>query len=194
MSTDGLHTIEFSAADDADRADERTVEIVHLRQCFPAAHHWRLQQEREGVDPHSAVDALFRPSDNNEWQGEGRRWLIKLPEPRLAIGFLGHRGSPTAAGSASDISTSAAVRDEGTEGDGDGGGGMEQEAPTAAAAAATAAAARTHLEALYSLHNPRKLADVDKLLAEWAGKEHQLLANVERRYGGLPTADSRVAV
>jgi hypothetical protein len=33
------------------------------------------------------------------------------------------------------------------------------------------------------LHNPRKLTDIDALLAEWAGEEHELLQQIEQKYG-----------
>ena len=156
----GRHTIEFSAADDAARPEERTIQAVHLRRC----RHTKLEQQEE----------------------EGRRWLVKLPEPRLAIEILGR--SPLKAYAGADAASVGAVRHEegDDETDGDGGGDDDR--------VAAVTVARAHLEAVYSLHNPQKLADIDKLLVEWAGREHQLLANVERRYGGLPAAKRRVAV
>jgi hypothetical protein len=36
---------------------------------------------------------------------------------------------------------------------------------------------------IYKQHNPRKLADIDGLLVEWAGDEAELLANIHTKYG-----------
>ena len=44
-------------------------------------------------------------------------------------------------------------------------------------------AIRAKISAIYELHNPRKLTDIDALLAEWAGEEHELLQQIEQKYG-----------
>ncbi|GFH51820.1 hypothetical protein CTEN210_08296 [Chaetoceros tenuissimus] len=57
--------------------------------------------------------------------------------------------------------------------------------------------AREHLTLFYQQKNPSKIGDVDKLLAKYAGKEEQLLANLAKKYnispatfglGGAPVA------
>ena len=49
-------------------------------------------------------------------------------------------------------------------------------------AAGSVTGIREQLEAIYREHRPEKIADVDGLLAEWAGKEAQLLAEVQAKY------------
>ena len=44
------------------------------------------------------------------------------------------------------------------------------------------AAVRDEIVEIYREHNPRKLADVDELLAEWKGEEQKLLASVRTKY------------
>ena len=44
------------------------------------------------------------------------------------------------------------------------------------------AAVRDEIVEIYREHNPRKLADVDELLAEWKGEEQKLLASVRSKY------------
>jgi NIMA-interacting peptidyl-prolyl cis-trans isomerase 1 len=41
---------------------------------------------------------------------------------------------------------------------------------------------REQIVRIYEKHNPRKLTDVDALLAEWAGEERQLLMNIRKKY------------
>ena len=43
---------------------------------------------------------------------------------------------------------------------------------------------REILLAVYKTHNPAKLKDVEVILKEWAGKEEELIANLEARYPG----------
>eukprot|EP01047_Picozoa_sp_COSAG01_P021006 COSAG01_NODE_1205_length_11235_cov_324.494124_9_plen_386_part_00 len=42
---------------------------------------------------------------------------------------------------------------------------------------------RDAMAKIYKQHNPRKLADIDGLLVEWAGDEAELLANIHTKYG-----------
>jgi hypothetical protein len=42
---------------------------------------------------------------------------------------------------------------------------------------------RDAMTKIYKQHNPRKLADIDGLLVEWAGDEAELLANIHTKYG-----------
>ena len=46
--------------------------------------------------------------------------------------------------------------------------------------------AREHLTLFYQQRNPSKIGDVDKLLAKYAGKEDQLLANLAKKYNISP--------
>jgi hypothetical protein len=43
-------------------------------------------------------------------------------------------------------------------------------------------AIRRRIEGIYRAHNPRKLGSVKTLLAEWAGEEPELLAQIEAKY------------
>ena len=43
-------------------------------------------------------------------------------------------------------------------------------------------AVRQEMTAIYKKHNPRKLKDVDGLLAEWVGEEELLLDNIRKKY------------
>ena len=52
---------------------------------------------------------------------------------------------------------------------------------------------RQALIALYTTHNPKKIADVDALLAEWAGDEPELLRNAQAKYLGEDAAASAQA-
>ena len=44
------------------------------------------------------------------------------------------------------------------------------------------AEAREWMVQVYSSHNPRKLKDVDVLLAEWIGEEERLLQTIAKKY------------
>ena len=57
------------------------------------------------------------------------------------------------------------------------GGDADAEAP-----ALDTSAVRTKLQRIYEEHNPSKLEVLDELLAEWAGDEAELLANVREKY------------
>ena len=51
-----------------------------------------------------------------------------------------------------------------------------------AEAAPPEAAIRTQILTIYEQHNPRKVADIDALLAEWAGEEGMLLQQIKAKY------------
>ena len=49
---------------------------------------------------------------------------------------------------------------------------------------------RRRIESIYQTHNPSKQGEVDRLMAEWQGREEELLANVEEKYrSGTPSAN-----
>lgn len=49
---------------------------------------------------------------------------------------------------------------------------------------------RTSILSIYAEYNPRKVRDVDRLLAEWDGEEDQLLACIEAKYLGQDSSMS----
>ena len=51
-----------------------------------------------------------------------------------------------------------------------------------AAGAPDVAEVRRQIVAIYQAHQPRKLPDVDALMAEWAGDEHVLLASIRKKW------------
>eukprot|EP01045_Picozoa_sp_COSAG04_P046698 COSAG04_NODE_17064_length_480_cov_0.947507_2_plen_132_part_01 len=51
-----------------------------------------------------------------------------------------------------------------------------------AAGAPDVAEVRRQIIAIYQAHQPRKLPDVDALMAEWAGDEHVLLASIRKKW------------
>ena len=51
-----------------------------------------------------------------------------------------------------------------------------------AAGAPDVAEVRRQIVAIYQAHQPRKLPDVDALMAEWAGDEHELLASIRKKW------------
>ena len=53
---------------------------------------------------------------------------------------------------------------------------------TAGAPAPDVAEVRRQIVAIYQAHQPRKLPDVDALMAEWAGDEHVLLASIRKKW------------
>ena len=54
--------------------------------------------------------------------------------------------------------------------------------PVMAEAAPPEAVIRAQILTIYVQHNPRKVADVDALLAEWAGEEGMLLQQIKAKY------------
>ena len=43
---------------------------------------------------------------------------------------------------------------------------------------------RAVLQALYAVHNPRKLTKIDAILGEWRGQETELVAALRAKYPG----------
>ena len=41
---------------------------------------------------------------------------------------------------------------------------------------------RAVLQALYAVHNPRKLTEIDAILEEWSGQQAELVAALRKKY------------
>lgn len=52
---------------------------------------------------------------------------------------------------------------------------------------------RSRLIAFYARHNPEKLSRVDGILATFAGREREMLASLEARYGAAAVEEAKLS-